>query len=464
MNKLRTLIQFLFIAFLSLPFSGCGDDYLFEEESVSVVKQFIYALPERYVGEPYNFGQPYPRAYLDTGEVVKFYAAYSIDNKFIVSDLNDLYIKGKSWDIDGEYFNLNTFRYSFSTIGKHRVILQSTDMFNDVITDTLEVFVNTPISISISSPANGYNLVDPQSPEGIDLNWKVDGTDEWETSTCHLFASTNKKDVWDSPLATGSCKDGAHIMGPIFPDIAADSSIDIYWAIAAVNRSEYDFVERDSTPIYKFSTKFTEFDSAEIRIPIIYNDSWYIDSVKTRITIVSATKDTLGVYYNYSKSTTFKIRIKPQSGLRVYLEEVQRTDYTRIINGRLSSTQDNPIIMDLSSTAPYYTDTINFIDNVPPTVIPSQNVFSVDEPMVFYIFDNGSDINGNWVTTILNNDTLTSYYKDSKLTFQPDCQKTCDLQILAKDNYRNTSSNVRWKLEVQKDSVYISGPFPNGGS
>lgn len=120
--------------------------------------------------------------------------------------------------------------------------------------------------------------------------------------------------------------------------------------------------------------------------------------------------------------------------------------------------------MDLSSTAPYYTDTINFIDNVPPTVIPSQNVFSVDESMVFYILDNGSDINGNWVTTILNNDTLTSYYKDSKLTFQPDCQKTCDLQILAKDNYRNTSSNVRWKLEVQKDSVYISGPFPNGGS
>ena len=142
--------------------AGCGDDALFEQEDVASVSQQIYVVPERFTGEPYTFGyQPRP-VYLDVDEVVKFWATYIVNNRFLHTDFYDDYIAEKSWDVEGEYFNINSFRYSFSEPGHKVVTLMSVDHFNDTIVEKMDIYVNTPISISISYPQDGYNMVDPR--------------------------------------------------------------------------------------------------------------------------------------------------------------------------------------------------------------------------------------------------------------------------------------------------------------
>ena len=219
MTRLLRIIAFALIPAL---LCSCGDGALIQTESMPEITQQIYVVPERYNDEPYTFGyQPHP-IYLEAERTVKFCATYIVDDHYLPTIIYDDYITEKIWDIDGNYFNLNSVRYSFSEPGHKVVTLKSIDKMNDTISEVLDVYVNTPISATLESPKDGFNMADPVSEDGVELSWKVSGTDEWETSYCTIFASYNKT---RSPAAVATNPQPFSVRSPkTFPKIPPSQS------------------------------------------------------------------------------------------------------------------------------------------------------------------------------------------------------------------------------------------------
>ncbi len=445
------ILKTLFALLTTLCLFGCGDDALFQADEVATIKQKIYVLPERYNDEPYTFNYPTKNVYLEVDQVVKFWAVYIVDDNFLHTDLYDTYIAEKNWEINGEYFNINSFRYSFSAPGHYLATLSSVDKMNDSITDTMNVFVNTPISTSIVFPENGYNLIDPNSKDGIDLVWSVSGQDEWERSYCTVYAAYEKKSVWLAPQATGNCKDPGHIMGPLFPNATSDTTRTIFWGIVATHYTNDGFIEKDSTDIYSFSTKFVDTDSARIILPVKHDNMWSSDSVNTVVTLVSATGDTLSTYVSNKYDFQFDMHVLPQTGLAIFIDEHQKKDY-----------KSEKITLDVAEAALYNLEAVDLIDSTPPYVEPVAHAFPAKGSIDFYAYDNGSGIDKSTIAVTNGIGTLTTSYTSPILSFEPPIfasTKYSYIKISVQDNSKNESPDVYWKLERDGDSTYVSGPF-----
>lgn len=451
MNKV--IRHFAPVLFFSALLGGCGDDALINDGEIPSIRQEIYIVPERYSGEPYTIGyQPHP-IYLETDQAFKFWATYIVNDRYLNTDVYDDYIIQKIWDVDGEYFNLNSFRYSFSEPGHKRVTLKSVDLLRDTITEVLDIYVNTPISANLVYPPDGFNLVDPTSEDGIDLIWNIAGIDEWETSTCVIYMSHSKKDIWEHPQTRGWCNEPAHVLGPIAGDIPGDSAETIYWAVVATNYSSSYFSEVDSTPVYKFTTKFTNSDSARIILPISYTGLWDNESVDATITLVSAAGDTLQTYTGIQNESSVVMNVLPQTGLRIFATENKRFDY-----------KADSIHIDITSAAQYTLDTLFFIDKISPTVVPIEEAFDTTDFIAFFAIDNGSGINLNHIAVTSGTDTLTTHYSNSIIRFKnPDIFNYKYIKISIQDNAKNTSADVFWKLTSYGDYIQVSGPFANEG-
>ena len=450
MNKLLAI----FVPAIALFFASCGDDALFNENLQPTVSQQIYVVPDRFVGEPYTFGFQTAPIYLEVDQVVKFWATYIVNDSYLNTDYYDDYISEKIWDINGEYFNLNFFRYSFSEPGHKVVTLRSVDYLKDTITEHLDVYVNTPISAKLVYPEDGFNLVDPDSKDGIDLVWNISGVDDWETSSCDLYASYSKENFWErGAFAKGSCDDEIHINGPLFDDLPEDSSATVYWAVIASNRAQGTFFEKDTSPIYHFSTKFRNSDSAKLILPITHENLWSSDSLETEIFLVSAGGDTIATYYSYTIDSTIVMKVLPQSGLRIYANEKSKPEYSA-----------KPISVDIMAATRYYIDTLTFMDTVPPFVTPATTEFDSTEQITFFALDQGSGVNGRHVTVTVSDDTLSSSYLEQKITFScPKFFNVIYVSVSAQDNARNTSAKVYWKLQKNGATVRIDGPYSKSG-
>lgn len=433
--------------------AGCGDDALFNQEDVGTVSQQIYVVPERFTGEPYTFGyQPHP-IYLEVDQVVKFWATYTINNHYLHTDYYDDYIAAKSWNIDGEYFNINPVRYSFSEPGHKVVSLKSVDLANDTIVENLDVYVNTPVSVSIDYPPDGFNSVDPLSEDGIELAWNVSGKDSWETSTCTIYISYDRDNVWKSPQARSACNEPANLLGPLAKDVPGDSAVTFYWGVVATNYSGQLFTESDTTPVFSFSTRFKEADSASLLLPLSFADSWTADSVETLITLVGASGDTLATYRNSKYNPTIQMKVIPQSGIRIFATENYKSEY-----------KAEPMSIDILAPAKYTLDTMTFVDNTPPFVEPSAASFDSSEYISFIAVDNGAGINMNRINVISGGDTLYSTYHENTIRFKrPAFFDHSYIKVSVQDNAKNVSADVFWMLKQSGTKILVSGPYSDDG-
>ena len=431
---------------------GCGDDALFDQD-VSTISQQIYVVPERFTGEPYTFGyQPHP-IYLEVDQVVKFWATYIVDDHYLPTDNYDEYIAGKSWDVDGEYFNINSFRYSFSEPGHKIVTLKSVDLANDTIVEKLDVYVNTPISVDINYPADGFNMVDPLSEDGVELSWNVSGKDDWESSSCTIYISYDKNTVWKNPQARGSCNEPGTLLGPLGKNVSGDSAVTFYWGVIATNYGGQNFTETDTTPIYSFSTKFKDADSASLVLPIVYFDFWGMDSIETLITIVGNAGDTLATFTKTNYNAPVTMKVVPQSGLRIFATEKKRSEY-----------KAQSLSVDILAPAKYTLDTMTFVDRTPPLVEPTAATFDSSGYISFIAVDNGSGINMTRINVISGGDTLSSIYEDNIIKFKrPLFFDHTFIKVSVQDHSKNSSADAYWELKLSGTKILVSGPYSDDG-
>ena len=440
--------------------SGCGDDYLASENDISKIEQYIFVMPDRFSGMPYIHSNPVNTLYIDTNETVKFWAAYTINGTFIPSDSADKHYINHSWTIEGEEYNISPLRYSFKTPGYRQGVLQTVDMFLDTMRDTIHIFVNTPISISLIAPVNGYNQASPRYDSEVEMHWSISGLDPWETSSCTLFASYYKDSVWDHSLGYVDCQEYARIVGPYFNDSLMeileenpekDSSATIYWAMKATFRAN-GFEESDSTEIFRFSTLYMHEDSSVIIIPVKH-ENYRKTEVFSRVVITSRQGDTLLVKDITYSPTTVTAKVAPQTGLHIYVQELNKKEF-----------QPESLTVDAPRGAKTVVDTIMLQDRIQPQVEPyifvgeeSLETAVKDDSLYFYALDNGTGIEKIIISADSN--IIAHVYEAPFIKFHAPCKKPCKIRLYIEDYAHNSNPKVYWNYVPDATKPTLSGPF-----
>lgn len=449
--------------------SGCSDAIPVSENDTPTLKQHMFVLPDRLTGQPYSYATPTKAVYLDTNETVKFWAAYSINDVYMSSDTADNHFLNHSWTIEDEEYNISPLRFSFKTPGYRMGILQTVDLFSDTLRDTLNIFVNSPIGISIIAPVNGYNQVKPVSNSEVEIRWSISGLDPWEAHSCRIYAAFKKDEVWDHDLGSVNCYEDARFVGPFLTDSLIkyltehpeqDTSVTIYWGMIAKSYTDDGFQEADSSEIHHFSTQFLHEDSSVIVIPIAY-DSQFLSSLYTQVVITDNKGDTLLVEHKQTNPSTIRVKVAPQTGIRIYAQELNLTEFVAEPETTNAQTGSLTIL-----------DTIRFYDKTQPQVAPRTLISHtsgryggtiMNDSVYFYTLDNGSGINPMKITVTINNDTILHHYTEPFIKFRAPYENNSKIRIHVEDYAHNASPKVYWKFDRVDSYPKITGPFSETG-
>lgn len=441
------------LAISALGLFACGESHLVKDSDYPTLSQSIFVLPDRFMGPPYNYGQPTNIVYLDTNQYVKFWATYSVDGTYIAPESEEEYFLNNAWSIEGNEYNISPLRYKFRTPGFRQGILQTVDLFNDTLRDTISIFVNTPLSVHLVAPVDGYNQVNPVNSE-VEIRWDVSGIDPWESSRCNVYASFHKDSVWENNLGKVDCNEGSRLVGSFLSDSLykhiqghpnADTSVSVFWGVKARLYTADGFEERDSSEIFHFTTLYIHGDSSRISIPVTFEKLSSMNTVLTKVILTSNAGDTLDVLTSKTPSTTFTAKVPAQTDINIDIIELKRTEY-----------QQQHFVVTTSPSAKTQVDTVRMKDAVQPQVALQES--NIKDSIVFYALDLGSGINPNRIFVTMGNDTLDFNYNEPFISFKNSCIGDCRVKVSVEDFAHNASPRVFWKV-FNKDSLFISGPY-----
>lgn len=436
---------------------ACGDHLA--DEDTPVLQQYVFASTSMYSEDIPNYYDPIGDLYVEQGQSIRFYAGYSVGGKIHTDEALQQYYGGLLWKIGDDYYNLNSFRYTFDAPGEIEGSLETTDIFDDTLRNTFRIHVNTPSAIAIQYPYNGFNQADPTDDQELPLRWNVSGIDSWEAAQCLIYMSYDPDSVWDELLGQTDCFTEVLLRGSLIQDYDSvlqqslspyDSSFTLYWGIKMLVKSESGRVYRDSTEIFHFSTKILN-DTSTLKIPIVYDR--YRDNavLSTKVTLISAEGDTLQTLTNEQKSGTLSAKVKPQMGLTVVVQETLRHEY-------ISETRT----VDIPKNTVLTLDTVTLKDHTPPQAMASKATFDITDSVLFLVYDDGSGVNPSKLHVVEDLDTLESYYQVPYLHFRSTCRDSCKLQIVGEDYSHNSIPKIYWTIENKKSYFRVTGPFREG--
>ena len=452
----------------ALALSSCGDDIHlshlsrdeveFSESQTNNFEQSIHIVPEGVIGAAHIFYPSSNEVFLDTNEPVRIQAVFHLNGEVLDADIAATYYQSLVWKLDGKKINIANFRQTFYKPGEYECILQTIDTFGDTLRDTTKIFVNTPSGISLISPRNGYNLVDPFSDKEIVLKWMTTGIDPWETAICEVYGSSIEEDVWKTPMATVACDDNVSFQGPIVRNNKmlkklgidlSNNSISYYWGIVMSIWNNKGLQSIDTSNIFHFSTTLVDTDSSILNIPIQYKSYHNALSPDTRITIVNIKGDTLNQFFSSSEKTTETIKLEPQTGVTVYTEEAYFSEY-----------KAKHFTIDIPEHVLIYADTVYLEDKTPPTIWPLKNEYPKDSPISFSLLDKGSGVALSKIDIHFDEPTNIVYtYTEPQLDIIMPIQKPMRVYIRVADNAGNQSAPVYWNVTPENDVQVLSGPY-----
>lgn len=439
---------------LALLFSACGDDYRVDDSNPKL-SQYVFGISDGASGNIVNFYTPLGDLYIEQGQTVKFYAGYSYDDAIVIDESLQEYFSGLSWDIGGDYFNLSSFRYTFHTPGMVEASLETTDLYGDTLHNDFRIFVNTPNSIALEFPYDGYNQAEPTGNQQLPLRWTVQGIDPWETTSCHIFIASSPDSVWDNHIGTTECDAEVYLGGSLVDDIdtalTRDSSFALYWGVKLVSRNESGREYRDSSSIFKFSTKIQN-DSSTVKIPIAFDGFKSNVPLMSQVFFISASGDTLQKFTVLNKVNFLTAKVKPQSRLKIVVKETLRTEYA-----------SESLSVDIPPHTVVELDTLLLTDKVAPQITPFKTTVARNDSIQFLVYDDGSGINPAKLTVVMDGDTLKTAYRAPTLLFKAKCQEHCLFNINGEDYAHNILPRVVWRLDNQTDTYSITGPFSSDG-
>ena len=455
MNKLLYIVSLVFLFALT----ACGDEHLIDKNAPTL-KQYVFAGPDGISGDIANYYDPATDVYVEQGQTIKFFAGYSVGSYIFTDETLQQYYNGLLWNIEESTYNLSSFRHTFLTPGEFEGSLETTDTFGDTLRTTFKVHVNTPNSIALEAPKNGYNQASPEDDQELTLAWNVSGIDPWETAKCVIFMSYDPDSVWQSPLGSADCNEPVLLKGSLiqtYDSIAHqeislyDSSFTLYWGAKLFVKSESGRQYSDSSEIFHFSTQILEKTST-LKIPFVFDNFKDFGILSTDVYLIASNGDTLKKFENFFSANTIVTKIEPQDGLKIVMRETYRKEYA-----------SESLVVDIPPYTVLTTDTIVLKDNTPPQIAAASSQFFISDPVIFYIYDDGSGIDASKLNVILDFDTLNFTYNPPELKFHKNCIGICRLKIEGEDYSHNKLPNIYWNIETMPGYQVVEGPYSSEG-
>ena len=436
---------------------SCSDSEI-RPHDVPEISQSIFIIPESYTCDQFSQQASEENFYTDINKKIRICGVYSIDSQSVPADQSKLYYSSRQWTIDDDKTSEPSLFYTFDKPGIHRILLETIDFLGDTLKSQANVYVNTPISISLQFPPNHYNQVDGNNQNGLELSWKTYGIDSWESSVCVVYASYQKENVWERSLGETKCTESVELMGRLNLDInefgdTINHSVDnstIYWGVRAITKNSRDNIEQNFSEIFSFSTTLENNKNAIIEIPVACKHSQYPEKSQLNGAFISAAGDTLAKFSQIKANTTIRQTLPPQSNVKIVVCDSARTEYGC-----------NSLVVNLSPSTKTKTDTLFLQDKIKPNMIPASTETSTTAPIKFFILDNGSGVNASKITAIMNEDTLQTNFEDYTLSIANTCKRECNLFIYAEDYAKNKAPEVYWRIKVNKATTTIEGPYSN---
>lgn len=449
-----SLSIFFSLVFFFLMIS-CSDAEIHSSDTPEL-SQSIFIVPESYFGEPYIQYTTSENFHVDQNEKIRICGVYAIDNKYIPTDQSTPFYSSQKWYLDNEEINASSFYHTFSKSGIHKISLETIGLLGDTLVSRANIYVNTPINISLQSPPNHYNQVNGENPTGLELSWNVYGIDPWEYSICVIYASYFRDSIWEKPLGEAECTESVNLMGRLNLDIDENGkkinhTIDnstIYWGVRAITKNERGHVEQNFSEIFSFSTILENNEKAIIEVPVACMYNQYPEKSQLKGAFISNTGDTLAKFSKVNANTVIRQTLSPQSNVKIVVCDSKLTEYGC-----------NSMTVNLPSSTKTTTDTLFLQDKIKPNMVPTATELSTDSEIYFLLLDNGSGVNASKITAIMNEDTLDTDFDDYILSVPNTCKKECNLSIYAEDYAKNKAPEVYWKIKVNKTITTIDGPY-----
>lgn len=451
----KFLCSFIYLPILMLLLASCSNDARFAKSEQNVLEQKVYVTPENFNGVVHIFYSVLKNIYLEPNETVKFTTEFTLNNEILDADQAVSYYQSTLWNINGETITIPNFRYTFREPGKNVCTLQTVDLFGDTLFDTVNVYVNTPTHISLTSPRDGFNQVNRAFADTLVLKWDIQGLDPWETAKCTVYGSSNKKTVWETPLGEADCNESINLIGTSYEEILntlpADYSETYYWGVVLKVSNENELNEIDTSSIFSFSTKILDSTKAILNIPIVYEKMSIFDEPITKITITNVSGDTIIQKMSYSKEDYVSIFLDPQTSIKVHLENELQPEF-----------KADDFTINLPAQTNVVADTVRFEDKTPPTIWPVAMSKSTSASFKFMLIDKGSGINPYKIHIYKNGtEEVDASYNDTLLTIPNFKDSTYTISIIAHDKAGNFNSSTYWKVETDYPNQlhYLTGPF-----
>lgn len=441
---------------ISLPLVSCSDSEI-QSSDIPEMTQSIFVVPENFHGEISSSQyKPSDKFYVKINEKIRICGIYSINGEYIETDEALSYYNSHKWIIDGKESESSALYYSFDKAGIHDVSFETVDHLGDTLRTNAKIYVNTPSSVTLQTPANKYNQVDGDNENGLELSWGISGIDPWETAYCTVYASYAMVTLWESALGNIDCSESVSLVGDLNAETNEIGDIinhttetsTIYWGVRATIKDEKGNFEQVYSEIFSFSTMLKKNEASIIEIPVVSQFSIYPERSRLTGAILSASGDTLSTISEKRSNTVIKKTLQPQSNVKIVVCDSVHTEYGC-----------DSLTIDLAPSTKTVTDTIFLRDNVKPNMVPVQKEFSSTESIKFYIFDNGSGVNVSKVQAIINSDTVKTKYENNIASITNICKKECNLVILAEDYARNKAPDIYWTIKTGESTTQITGPF-----
>ena len=455
MNYKLLPLSIAFATAVSIPLVSCSDSEIHSSD-VPEISQSIFVVPESFNGEPFSAYTASDKFYVKINERIRICGVYAINGENVTTDQSMPYYSTHKWTIDNNEFGGSSVYHSFDKAGAHNVTFETIDHMGDTLRTNATIYVNTPTSISLQTPADKYNQVDGDNENGLELSWGISGIDPWETSYCTVYASYSLLTLWESTLGNLDCSSSVNLLGQLNADINeqgdtinhSTETSTIYWGVRATIKNEKGGIEHVYSQAFSFSTKLKNNDASIIEIPVVSQFSPYPEKSMLSVTMLSAAGDTLSKIQENKSNTVIKESLQPQSNVKIIVCDIIRTEY-----GCDSMT------IDLAPSTKTQTDTLFMQDKTKPNMVPVNTDIPPTSPIEFFILDNGSGVNVSKVQAILNSDTVKTKYENNIMSITNTCKKECNLVITAEDYARNKVPDVFWRINVNESKTTIAGPF-----
>ncbi|MCF0215494.1 MAG: hypothetical protein HUK21_03360 [Fibrobacteraceae bacterium] len=449
MNKYASTF-FLLCVILFIGLLGCGEDSKISGHPLPIIGQSILIVTSEGADQVPDIYTNPDSIFVDIGETIKFTSNYTLNGQPISGETANQFYASHLWNIEGDLFNVSSFRYSFDSPGEKKAILKTADYFGDTLSDTVFIFVNTPAEINLISPFDRYNQVDPLLKNALEMEWETKGIDPWENSNCYLYIDTDKAKVWDNLQGVVNCSKKVYLHGPLTLE---DTSSTLYWAMQMTTFTA-DSYEEVRSPIYSFTTLLPQGDSSVVKIPYSFKHYHLEDSLSTDIILINAAGDTLKKFQTRTPYGSITTNVKEQNNLQIVVKENRHSEYRHDV-----------VKVDIPAHSTVFVDSIFMVDSIPPMLEFTKSLYSTEAFVNIAVLDNGSGVNWGSLQTFVNGIDVDAIYMPPFIMIPKEVfMGKAKISFFVEDNARNASSPLFWKAENINNSVAISGPFIDTGN